>query len=1058
MTERDHLDPATLAALVDRTLDAAARAAADAHLAVCAECREVWVETSELAAEGATAAPATARPRSRRWIYGGIGLAASLVIAAGLLMQLRRDPIEASIAELVADVGTQRFTAGRLSPPFAWGEPPSAQRSGASTEPALAVQRRAIELQQFAERTRTPAAWRAAGLGLLALGKTDDAVAALEHATRDDASVSSRVDLSAAYLERWRLDGDTTEAVKALDQSRRALEREPGNAAAAFNHALALEALGMRRQAVEAWNRYLAIDDASAWADEARRHVAALESTRESDASFSSLYDEIEGRRLRTWGDAVSRNEAGPGLEDVLPLVRGAGRDPWIGTVVAAASGRAPEAQRRCLARAVVATAAWRVAFETGNSEAALRAADEARVGFRCAGLPDADARARRSVSLLELSRLDEADREARGVIDSSDGGMHPRAHARALQIRGLAAFQRGRLSEAVGYVSAAVRAASAGGDAELATALRTILASLHDQQGDTRQSWAHLRHALAGVGQTSSVRRRYAILSSAAGRAAALSLDGAGLTFADALIAETAGWANPVGRAVGHLQRAEMYDRLDRIAVARADIEAAEALVPMIDSPAVRQDLEARAAFYRGLIERDHGRAVQSLTRALEEFQRTENSIAAAPALLARGRAHRDAGRIDAAREDWLRGLTVIEDQRASIRDAQLRVSRLDRAWDLYEELIDLERASPLTALEFAERGRARQLLDAMAPTKLEPLAGRALLEAVPRGAIAVVYACLRDELLIWQIRDGDIRLDARPVSRDRLAALVDDYRASILAGGDGASPALADLVLPAAPDLPRGATVYFAPDGPLHALPFAALRRSRTEAFLVERVTPVIIASLSAAAAAPAPARDSSVLLVGVAEAAGAGLPALPGVVDETRQLSALYPSALTLEDAAATRAAVVQGLRDRALVHFAGHAVVEPRFPSRSRLLLANGDRLTVAEIAAARLRRGAVVVLSACDTASGTVARGEGAAALSRAFLSAGAASVIGTLWRVRDRDATSLLTAVHRALARSASAAASLVDAQRAAIGGRAAPSAWAAFTSSGGFLHGESTR
>jgi predicted anti-sigma-YlaC factor YlaD len=88
-----HLDAMTIAAFIDRTLDPKARAAAEAHLADCADCREVWVETSELAEEclrgwsGATvvtpaASVAASRPASRTWIYAGAGLA----VAAALVL------------------------------------------------------------------------------------------------------------------------------------------------------------------------------------------------------------------------------------------------------------------------------------------------------------------------------------------------------------------------------------------------------------------------------------------------------------------------------------------------------------------------------------------------------------------------------------------------------------------------------------------------------------------------------------------------------------------------------------------------------------------------------------------------------------------------------------------------------------------------------------------------------------------------------------------------------------------------------------------------------------
>jgi tetratricopeptide (TPR) repeat protein len=68
-------------------------------------------------------------------------------------------------------------------------------------------------------------------------------------------------------------DADASAALRSLDE---ALGLNPALAEAAFNRALLLERLGRRDEALAAWDRYLAIDGASAWAGEARRHRAAL--------------------------------------------------------------------------------------------------------------------------------------------------------------------------------------------------------------------------------------------------------------------------------------------------------------------------------------------------------------------------------------------------------------------------------------------------------------------------------------------------------------------------------------------------------------------------------------------------------------------------------------------------------------------------------------------------------------------------------------------------------------------------------------------------------------
>jgi CHAT domain-containing protein len=97
----------------------------------------------------------------------------------------------------------------------------------------------------------------------------------------------------------------------------------------------------------------------------------------------------------------------------------------------------------------------------------------------------------------------------------------------------------------------------------------------------------------------------------------------------------------------------------------------------------------------------------------------------------------------------------------------------------------------------------------------------------------------------------------------------------------------------------------------------------------------------------------------------------------------------------------------------LHFAVHAFADPNFPERAALVLLNdgaaGDDglLQPREIARFRLNA-SVVVLSACDTAVGPVVGQEGVLNIARAFLVAGAHSVITTLWTVSDTTSTALM--------------------------------------------------
>jgi CHAT domain-containing protein len=90
-------------------------------------------------------------------------------------------------------------------------------------------------------------------------------------------------------------------------------------------------------------------------------------------------------------------------------------------------------------------------------------------------------------------------------------------------------------------------------------------------------------------------------------------------------------------------------------------------------------------------------------------------------------------------------------------------------------------------------------------------------------------------------------------------------------------------------------------------------------------------------------------------------------------------------------------------------------------------------------------GSLVILSACESATGRLVPGEGPLSLSRAFLQAGAGAVLGTLWPVGDEAAAQLMEAFHANLARNQPPAAALREAKRALRATHAEPFYWAPF-------------
>jgi CHAT domain-containing protein len=133
-------------------------------------------------------------------------------------------------------------------------------------------------------------------------------------------------------------------------------------------------------------------------------------------------------------------------------------------------------------------------------------------------------------------------------------------------------------------------------------------------------------------------------------------------------------------------------------------------------------------------------------------------------------------------------------------------------------------------------------------------------------------------------------------------------------------------------------------------------------------------------------------------------------------------------------ATESSVRQQAPARAILHFAAHTVIRDDDPFASYLALAHPRPptmvtavLTAQDIYQLKLRSDSVV-LSGCRSASGTIG-GDGVATFARAFLYAGAASLIASVWEVADEPSNRLMPAYYRAWLGGASKAAALRQAQ-----------------------------
>lgn len=158
------------------------------------------------------------------------------------------------------------------------------------------------------------------------------------------------------------------------------------------------------------------------------------------------------------------------------------------------------------------------------------------------------------------------------------------------------------------------------------------------------------------------------------------------------------------------------------------------------------------------------------------------------------------------------------------------------------------------------------------------------------------------------------------------------------------------------------------------------------------------------------------------------------LPFSREEGAVLEHLFEDKEILIGKQATKEAVLGELRNGhayTIIHFACHGRFAWRHPEASYIELAAGEKLTMEEIRqTARLRPGALVVLSACETGITEYrALPDESYGLHTPFLAAGASQVLSTLWPVADHAASVLMRWFYAGLAKGKTAPQALRFAQ-----------------------------
>ena len=176
---------------------------------------------------------------------------------------------------------------------------------------------------------------------------------------------------------------------------------------------------------------------------------------------------------------------------------------------------------------------------------------------------------------------------------------------------------------------------------------------------------------------------------------------------------------------------------------------------------------------------------------------------------------------------------------------------------------------------------------------------------------------------------------------------------------------------------------------------------------------------------------------------------LPPLPGAEKEATTIAQIL-NTKPIIGAEATKAFVTQQMQQSNIIHLATHGLLNEVYkqglPGAIALTPAGDDDglLSSSEILDLKLNAD-LVVLSACNTGRGKLT-GDGVIGLSRSLISAGASSIIVSLWSVDDNSTNFLMSEFYQQIQQKPDKAQALRQAMLTTMKQYPEPKYWAAFT------------
>lgn len=287
--------------------------------------------------------------------------------------------------------------------------------------------------------------------------------------------------------------------------------------------------------------------------------------------------------------------------------------------------------------------------------------------------------------------------------------------------------------------------------------------------------------------------------------------------------------------------------------------------------------------------------------------------------------------------------------------------------------------------------------------------------------GTVLIEYYTTPTALYLWLLDGKNLYPYKINISEKYLDSKVSQFRTlmtEVTSAGALVSRArkLYEILLkPIQKHIRRKTRIALVPHGILHYLPFEALMNKGK--FLAEQ--DILFFYLPSASVYKYCRGKNSLKkdqLMAIANPDGT----LPYSEKEVKKINYLYPhNAKILIGKDAKESTIMENASYPDILHFACHSKFDSDHPMYSALILTpesnNDGRLEVNEIFNLELKPAYIVTMSACETNLGGILRGDEIVGLSRAFIYAGAPSIVASLWHVDDECTARFMTAFYQAL-------------------------------------------